>query len=207
MFDCHGVVLDSNITKIDSYFRTAKKLGATNEQAQALVDYHVKSGGVSRHLKFIWYLEQVLNQPATQEVVQDYLDAFSIAVSKGLMNCRSAEGLGELREKTTHTNWLIVSGDDQQELRTLFLKRGLEGFFDGGIFGSPGNKDEILAREIGSGNIKMPALFLGDSRHDHEASMRAAMDFVFVCEWTDAPNWKDFFVENNTFVYPNIKSL
>lgn len=207
VFDCHGVVLDSNITKIDSYFRTAKKLGATNEQAQALVDYHIKSGGVSRHLKFVWYLEEVLNQPATREMVQEYLDAFSIAASKGLMSCRSAEGLHELRKKTTYANWLIVTDEDQQALRTLLLKRSLADLFDGGIFGSPDNKDGILSREVKSGNIKMPALFLGDSRYDLQASMQLEMDFVFVSEWTDDPNWKDFCIKNNLLVYPNIKSL
>lgn len=207
VFDCDGVVLDSNITKIDTYFRTAKKLGASNEQAQALVDYHVKLGGISRYPKFVWYLEEVLQKPATKEAVQEYLDAFGIAVSKGLMNCKVAEGLQALREKTNHANWLIVSGGDQQEIRELFPKRVLAHLFDGGIFGSPDNKDEILKREIESGNIQMPALFLGDSRYDHQSSTRAGLDFVFLSDWTDVPNWETYCKEHEVHVCRNIKSL
>jgi hypothetical protein len=88
IFDEHGVILDSNITNIDSYFRTAKKIGATNEQAQALVDYHVKLGGISKHLKFKWYFEDILKLEATPLVLQEYIDAFSIAVKK---ECSLAE--------------------------------------------------------------------------------------------------------------------
>lgn len=207
VFDCDGVVLDSNITKIDSYFRTAKKLGATNEQAQALVDYHVKLGGISRYPKFVWYLEEVLQKTATKEAVQEYLDAFGIAVSKGLMSCRLAEGMHELRERTTNTNWLIVSGGDQQEIRALFPKRNVADLFDGGIFGSPDNKDEILGREIENGNIQMPALFLGDSKYDYESSTRAGLDFIFLSDWTDVPNWEAFCAKNKIHVCRNIKSL
>jgi phosphoglycolate phosphatase-like HAD superfamily hydrolase len=207
VFDCDGVVLDSNITKIDSYFRTAKKLGATDEQAQALVDHHVEFGGISRYPKFVWYLEEVLKKPATKEAVQEYLDAFSIAVKKGLMSCRIADGLNALREKTTNINWLIVSGGDQAEIRDLFDKRGLTSLFDGGLFGSPDNKDAILKREIENGNIQMPALFLGDSKYDYESSTRAGLDFVFLSDWTDLRDWKVFCKENQIDVCQKINSF
>jgi phosphoglycolate phosphatase-like HAD superfamily hydrolase len=207
VFDCDGVVLDSNITKIDSYFRTAKKLGGTSSQAQALVDHHVKLGGISRYLKFVWYLEEELERPATKEAVQEYLDAFGLAVKKGLMTCKIADGLQALRETTIHANWLIVSGGDQEEIRDLFEKRELAALFDGGIFGSPDNKDEILAREKKNGNIQMPALFIGDSKYDYESSTLAGLDFVFLSDWTDMPDWKAFCKKHQIHVCQNIKSL
>lgn len=55
---------------------------------------------------------------------------------------------------------LIVSGGDQAELRDVFSQRGISEWFDGGIFGSPDSKDEILARELANGNIDQPALFV-----------------------------------------------
>ena len=207
MFDCDGVVLDSNITKIDSYFRTAKKLGATDAQAQALVDHHVKLGGISRYPKFVWYIEKVLQQEASKEAVQEYLDAFSLAVKKGLMRCKIAEGLHALRKCTPDTKWLIVSGGDQQEIRDLFEKRELADLFDSGLFGSPDNKDTILAREKETGNIQFPALFIGDSKYDYESSTRAGLDFVFLSDWTDVPDWKDFCKEHQIHVCHNVRSL
>lgn len=207
VFDCDGVILDSNITKIDSYFRTAKKLGGSDTQAQALVDHHVSLGGISRYPKFVWYLEEVLKQPATKEAVQEYLDAFSLAVKKGLMRCKIADGLNELREVTSNVNWLVVSGGDQNEIRSLFDKRELTDLFNGGLFGSPDNKDEILMREIENGNIQLPALFIGDSKYDYESSTRAGLDFIFLSDWTDVPDWEDFCKKNKINVCRNIKSL
>ena len=207
VFDCDGVILDSNITKIDSYFRTAKKLGATNEQAQALVDHHVQYGGISRYPKFVWYIEKVLQKAPTKEAVQEYLDTFSLAVSKGLMGCKVADGLEALREATKDTNWLVVSGGDQSEIRELFSKRELSALFDGGVFGSPDNKDEIFKREQANGNIKMPALFIGDSKYDYESSNRAGLDFVFLSDWTDVPDWQQYCKAHQIHVCKNLKSL
>lgn len=207
VFDCDGVILDSNITKIDSYFRTARKLGGTNEQAQALVDHHVMYGGISRYPKFVWYIEEVLQQEATKEAVQEYLDAFSLAVSKGLMGCKIADGIQALRESTKHANWVVVSGGDQSEIRDLFHKRNLLPLFDGGVFGSPDNKDEIFKREQENGNIKMPALFIGDSKYDYESSNRAGLDFVFLSDWTDVPDWQKYCEAHQIHVCKNLKSL
>jgi len=41
-----------------------------------------------------------------------------------------------------------------------FTAKGIDHFFDGGIFGSPNTKDEILAREINHRNIIDPAVLL-----------------------------------------------
>jgi len=207
VFDVHGVILDSNITKIDSYFRTAKKLGATSEQAQALVDYHTNQDGISRYQKFAWYIEEILQQPPTDELVQEYLETFSLAVSKGLMSCRVSEGIEALRNKTGHANWLAVSDDDQEETRTLFTKRQLAQYFDGGIFGGPDTKSEILEKELETGQIKMPALLIGDGVYDYQAATHAGLDFVFLSDLTGEPRWKRHCEAEHIPVRRNIKSL
>jgi phosphoglycolate phosphatase-like HAD superfamily hydrolase len=206
VFDCDGVVLDSNVVKTEAYFRTAKNLGATDAQAQALVDYHVKLGGISRYHKFDWYLREVLNKPVTDAAVQALLDGFSKELEEGLMQCDLAKGLFALREQTD-SNWLILSGGDQQEIRDLFNKRKIAHMFDGGLFGSPDNKDTVLAREIASGNIQLPALFVGDAKYDFEAASRAELDFVFISEWTEVPDWQAYCAENNIAVLHNISQL
>ena len=206
VFDCDGVVLDSNVVKTEAYFRTAKNLGATDAQAQALVDYHVKLGGISRYHKFDWYLREVLQQPVTEAAVQKLLDSFSQELEVGLMQCDLAKGLFALRKKT-ESNWLILSGGDQQEIRDLFANRKIAHMFNGGLFGSPDNKDLVLAREIASRNIQLPALFVGDAKYDFEAATRAGLDFIFLSDWTEVPGWQAFCAENNIAVLPNISQL
>ena len=206
VFDCDGVVLDSNLVKTEAYFRTAKSLGATDAQAQALVDYHVRLGGISRYHKFDWYLREVLHQPATQEAVQVLLDEFARELEVVLMECAVAEGLPELRAAST-ANWMILSGGDQQEIRTLFAKRDLAKYFDGGLFGSPDNKDTVLAREKENGNLQFPALFIGDSKYDFEAATRAGLDFVFLSAWTEVADWQRYCAEHQILALNAIKDL
>ncbi|OIR02830.1 phosphoglycolate phosphatase [mine drainage metagenome] len=192
VFDCDGVILDSNIVKTEAYFRTAKNLGATDMQAQALVEYHVRLGGISRYHKFDYYLREILQQPATDAAIQALLDEFGRELEVGLMECEMAEGLVELRTTTPDAKWFILSGGDQVELHHLFEKRNIEHLFDGGIFGSPDNKDTVLAREKASGHLQFPALFVGDSKYDYEAATRAGLDFVFLSDWTEVADWQEF---------------
>ncbi|MOA25602.1 hypothetical protein D3C78_1463390 [compost metagenome] len=68
--------------------------------------------------------------------------------------------------------------------------------FDGGIFGSPASKDEILSSQLANGNILPRALFIGDSRYDHVASAGAGLDFLFVSQWTEFSGWQAYCQEN-----------
>lgn len=207
VFDCDGVILDSNVVKTEAYFRTAKNLGATDEQAQALVDYHVNLGGISRYHKFDWYVREVLQQPVTDKAIQTLLDEFSRELEDGLMHCTIADGLQELRDATADAKWMVLSGGDQQEIRDLFAKRKLANLFDGGLFGSPDNKDTVLAREKASGNLQFPALFIGDSKYDHEASTNAGLDFIFVSDWTEVPDWQEYCKKNQITVLASLSKL
>ena len=207
VFDCDGVVLDSNVVKTEAYFRTAKNLGASDRDAQALVDYHVRLGGISRYHKFDYYLREILQQSATQEAIQILLDEFARELEVGLLHCEVAPGLLALREITPDANWMILSGGDQQEIRTLFAKRNLQSLFDGGLFGSPDNKDTVLAREKMNGNLQFPALFIGDSKYDYEAAIRAGLDFVFLSDWTEVADWQTYCEANKIKVLANIAAL
>ncbi len=189
VFDCDGVVLNSNKVKTEAFFKAALPYGEA--AAQQLVDYHVARGGISRYKKFAWFVENVVSDQAGPNLEQ-LLDAYAAEVRHGLLTCDIADGLAELRAKTPQANWLIVSGGDQQELRDVFAARDIAQYFDGGIFGSPDSKDTILAREKANGTIKPTALFLGDSRYDHEAATTAMLDFVFLNYWTEFSGWQEY---------------
>lgn len=192
VFDCDGVVLNSNQLKTEAYYRVAVGYGANHDQAQALVDYHVRLGGISRFIKFRWFLDEVLHQPVTEEAMNTLLESFADEIHRELLTCEMAPGLVELRELTHSAPWMLVSGGDQSELRSLFAERGIDHMFDAGIFGSPDNKDVILEREVANGNLAQPAIFFGDSRYDHEASTRAGLDFLFVSYWTELQDWQNY---------------
>jgi len=184
VFDCDGVVLNSNHVKTKAFYEAAAPFG--EHAAQALVAYHVRNGGISRYRKFEYFLEEILDDESRGVGIEQLLETYARSVWQGLLTCEVASGIKVLRQVTAHSNWLIVSGGDQKELREVFSLRGISHLFDGGIFGSPDNKDYILSREMTSGNIKVPGVFIGDSRYDYEAANRANLDFIFASKWSEA---------------------
>lgn len=208
VFDCDGVLLNSNAVKTQAFFQVAFPYDETS--AQALVDYHTANGGISRYKKFAHFRDELLPNIAPGTPVPDLnelLSSYAEKVRLGLLTCEVVEGLLELRELTTGIPWMIVSGGDQAELRSIFAERGLDHLFDADIFGSPDNKDEILARELASGNIQTPALFLGDSKYDYQAASRAGLDFVFVSQWTEVKDWQTWVKQEGIDSVATIKQL
>lgn len=205
VFDCDGVVLNSNKVKTQAFYNATLSFG--QDKAQALVDYHVQNGGISRYLKFEYFITEILKQDVTQSLLDNLLNKFATEVKVGLMQSAIAPGLLELREQTSQASWLIVSGGDQDELRDVFAARELFDLFDGGIFGSPDDKDVILKRELEKQNIKTPALFLGDSKYDFQASNRAGLDFLFLTDWSEVKDWTAFQNQHRFPIVNNVASL
>ncbi|WP_227691745.1 HAD family hydrolase [Psychrobacter immobilis] len=206
IFDCDGVVLNSNKVKTQAFYNTALAFGQA--AAERLVKYHVERGGISRYKKFQWFIDNLnkedLAQSKDQPNLDNLLSSYAAEVHKGLRSCQIAEGLTELREKTKDSIWLIVSGGDQAELRELFAERDIAQFFDGGIFGSPDTKEVIMSREREQGNIKSPAVFIGDSQYDYTAVESVGdIDFIFVTDWSEFTNYRDFFADKEHLLIVN----
>jgi phosphoglycolate phosphatase-like HAD superfamily hydrolase len=212
VFDCDGVVLNSNKTKVDAYYGVAKRMGGSDEQAQAFVHHHVTKGSFPRNGKIEYYLREIVKQPATKELIQQYLHAFEDILDETLMQCEIAPALMRVKKATPEAAWMLLSGGDQAELRRVFPRRTIENnnlaaLFEAGIFGGPDQKDDVLAREIANGNIQLPALFVGDSKYDHQAASKAGLDFVFLSGWTEVKDWQVYCAEHKIAVLDNISQL
>lgn len=190
IFDCDGVVLNSNKVKTQAFYNSALIYG--EQAAQSLVEYHVKNGGISRYKKFEFFLNEIVTPCPNSPNLEELLSLYAAEVREGLLTCEVSEGLQELRKQTSQSKWLIVSGGDQNELRDVFFQRDLAQLFDGGIFGSPDSKDEILKRELANGNIQAPAVFLGDSKYDYQVTNSVGLDFIFLSGWTEVKDWQSF---------------
>ena len=190
VFDCDGVVLNSNQVKTQAFYNVT--LGYGEGFARKFRDFHMQNGGISRYKKFEYFLTNIIGKKIDEEVLNNLLYSFSKEVKKGLMSCEITKNLDILRQETTGANWSIVSGGDQEELREVFKARGISDYFNGGIFGSPSCKDTILANELRNKNLIHPCLFLGDSKYDYEVSVRHRLDFVFISGWSEVYNHQDY---------------
>ena len=185
IFDCDGVILNSNPIKTEAFYQAALPYG--KEAAETLRDYHVRNGGVSRYIKFDWFLTEVVGQSEPDpEQRQTLLDTYAGNIREGMLNCEVDEAIFKLREKTSHARWMIASGGDEQELREIFRIRELEQLFDGGIYGSPRTKEEIFAELEEPNDEFEPWVFFGDSHYDAKAASVAQIDFVFIEHWSES---------------------
>ncbi len=205
IFDCDGVILDSNSIKTQAFYQATLSYGES--MAKAMVNYHTQNGGISRYRKFEHFLQHIVGVTVEPEELNSLLQSYSHLVKDGLLTCDTAGGLQQLREMLPSTKWLVISGGSQVELREIFKLRGIDHFFDGGIFGSPDSKIDIFKREFSNANISRPCLFLGDSRYDCEVALSYDVDFLFVSEWTELKDWKNFVISQKIESILNISQL
>ena len=203
IFDCDGVILNSNQLKTKAYYKaTFPSYG--HELASSLTTYLAKNTGKPRDHFFDYFLRNIVPPDISGPGLKELVSAVTKEVYKGLMECEVSPCLFELREKTPDTKWFLVSGGVEKELRDVFQNRSLFDLFDGGIYGGPMTKDEILSFLINNNRIKFPVLFLGDSKYDHEVSRKAKLDFLFVSGWSEFKDWQNYCNRNKI---TSIKSL
>jgi phosphoglycolate phosphatase-like HAD superfamily hydrolase len=163
IWDCDGVILNSNKIKTIAFRSVTLPFG--EPASLALVDFHIQNGGMSRYAKFEYFVDSILPSYAPDVVVGDKLQflhglllQFANEVKAGLLKCEVAPGLNELRQSMSGIRWLVVSGGDQTELREVFEHRGISHYFDGGIYGSPTDKHDIVTELLKSNQIQLPGV-------------------------------------------------
>lgn len=190
VFDCDGVLLNSNRIKTDAFYAVTLKYG--EEFASHFRTYHVANGGISRYKKFDYFFASILQREPYPEEKENLLADYAAHVLDELMVCEVVEGLEELKAITMAADWMVASGGDQQELRQVFRARDLDKLFKRGIFGSPTPKDEILKTLVSEGADPLEILMIGDSAFDYRAAESVGADFVFASYWTEMPDWQQY---------------
>ncbi len=206
IFDCDGVILNSNFQKIEAYRNTALAYGASKLQAEELVAHHVELTGISRYVKFKYFLKEIMSEEITDYSMKKLVDTLNEEVINLLKDCEIASGIEKLKSQTKKSIWMVASGGDQEELRFLFKEKNITSYFEGGIYGSPSSKHQIVEEKLKS-NSFLPALFLGDSLYDIETAQKFNLDFVFVYGWTDLKDWKNICQEKNLMYVEKIHDL
>ena len=203
IFDCDGVILNSNQLKTKAYFKAAYS-SYGNELASSLTTYLTNNTGKPRGYFIDYFLKNIVPPNIPGLGYEELFNAVTLEIHKGLMECEISPCLFNLREKTTDIKWFVASGGAEKELKHVFKERSLFDLFDGGIYGGPMTKDEILSSLINKKHIKFPALLLGDSKYDYEAASRAKLDFLFVTGWSEFKDWRNYCHSNQIL---SIKSL
>ncbi len=205
IFDCDGVILDSNSIKTESFYEVARTYGKIH--AEALVSYHTQYGGISRFEKFKYFFEHILGRKEYQKEFENAIKQFSSIVLKKLLRCPKTLGLISFLEDISNAERkIVVSGGMQEELHCVFNERNLSKYFDN-IYGSPDSKLEILQREANQGILFLPAIFIGDSRYDYECARNLDIDFIFMHYYSEFVNWQNYFHDKPVNIISNLGEL
>lgn len=195
IFDCDGVLLDTNEMKTQAFYHAAKDYG--DEKAHALAKYHTDHGGVSRYVKIDYFFSDILKAPKDEAEANTMLRKFANYIEENVAKCEPTKGCQNFLESLPeNSKAYVISGTDQNELRTILKHKNLDQYFCG-IYGSPRNKIEIIEQLKADGNIQPPTIFVGDGKMDYEAASHHDLDFAFLSGFTDFPNWQNFFQKKN----------
>lgn len=179
VFDCDGVLLDSNRMKGDAFAAALSDFPA--DTVEAFLDYQRRNFGRSRYQLFNDFYEMFLKQEVDEAGKSAMLTAFGNHCSKTYRTVPMTEGALDavscLAEKFPLA---VASGSDQQELRDVFRHRELDRYFMG-IYGSPTPKSEILKSIAQDREI---LCMIGDAHADYQAACAVGARFVYVKKYS-----------------------
>jgi len=192
VFDCDGVILDSNRIKSDAFLSVTRRFG--EREAGIFLDYHHRHGGVSRNEKFAWFLDTVLRvSPAEREpMLARLLEEFATICARELLRCPLIPGVAALLDARPHgVAAHVVTGGAQSEVRAVFAARGLAHHFVS-VLGSPTSKHDNMRALAAGGAFRNRALYFGDAELDMRLAEEFGLDFVYVYGASDWPEGRKY---------------
>jgi HAD superfamily hydrolase (TIGR01549 family) len=179
-FDFDGVILDTVDVKTNAFATMFSEYGP--EVEQAVVEYHLAHGGVSRFKKFEYYYNVLLDRLIDDTELERLGRQFKTLVLGKTLAAPFVPGaletLKELKKKAVPA--FVVSGVPDEEIKLIVEKRALAEYFIE-VHGSPRTKNEIITDILQRhGYLANKCLFIGDAMTDYEASKNTKIEFLGV---------------------------
>ena len=175
IFDCDGVVIDSNELKIEAMGNALNEYDIN--ESKLCLNYFRHNFGKSRFHHVEIFVNDYLSVPEDEreKIVEKILGNYSTQCRELYIRANLTEGIIELL-KRVEASCFIASGSEQNELREVFKKRKLDTYFND-IFGSPTKKSKIVANILSKTNYQK-AVMIGDAVSDFEAAKNNEIDFI-----------------------------
>ena len=189
VFDCDGVLLDSNRIKAQAFREVVAMHPA--EAVDLFCAYQQANPGLHRRQLFAHFFHEILRDPAADAQTEQAVAAFAARTLAALQSCAAVPGAMELvrRLDAAGLPCVVVSAAEAADLALLLGRRGIAGHLKA-IRGGDRPKADHIADLLGAGVIARPLLYFGDSRADMEAAEASKARFVMVSgasDWTDGP--------------------
>tara|TARA_B100002019_G_C21204300_1_gene565789 strand:+ start:248 stop:901 length:654 start_codon:yes stop_codon:yes gene_type:complete len=206
IFDCDGVILDSNKLKTECF----RELLVNEEKSnvERFIDYHVSNQGINRYEKLRYFFEKIRKVENYENEYHNLLKKFTKISFEKICNCNLTKGieryLKSLKSKNIKT--YIVSGSDENELVKIFERKNILHFFNE-VYGSPKSKEDIIFKLIKEKKINNQSVFFGDAKHDYQVASQNNISFIYISDYSDWKDGKSFCVENNILQINNFADI
>ena len=197
IFDCDGVILNSNFIKEHNIQEVVSKYLSGNRLTNFL-NYFNTNTGIPREIK----IRKFVKSSSTQDLI---LKEYMLKNLKSLKESKLTLGFTsflDMIKSDSKNKACVLSGGSTKELNEVFKHKNLYSRFDG-IFGGPATKEENLNKI----NIEKPSIFFGDSKKDYEISLKSDLKFIFVSDYSSFKNFKDFFSNKENEVIKNFSKI
>lgn len=182
IFDCDGVILDTNRLKIDAMGQALQSLQKfPAEEIDQCLHYFAENFGKSRFAHIRHFVDDIFTLPDADEYYEVILEQYSSACRALYLQAAIAPGFLNFVTQLDGDKY-VASGSVQDELRWVFAQRSLDRYFRG-IFGAPLAKGRIVA-DIQKINAEKSIVLIGDSESDFYASKENNIDFVFYSKFS-----------------------
>ena len=204
IFDCDGVVLNSNQIKNQAFRKSLSNQSIKN--IKSFIDYHKKNGGISRYEKFQYFFNEINYVKNSKLIIQKCLEEYSNFLKTKLVKCQYVEGVIDFIKRLYELNKRIyvISGSDEKELIQIFKKRKIFYLFNK-IYGSPKSKLKNFSLLNKKNEIYHKGIFFGDSKVDFEVSKEFDIDFIFISQYSEWLSGKS--VINKKNILKNFKNI
>jgi len=170
LWDFDGVLLNSNAIREHGFLKVLANF--PSDSVDKLLNFHRENGGLSRYVKFRYFIEECLNETASDDIIQTYANSFSVIMQELLVDkdLLIPETLNFVKMYYSKIPMHIVSGSDQTELRDLCAKLNISKYFLS-INGSPTTKSVLVKNIMIDCTIDHEKVVLiGDSINDYDAA-------------------------------------
>jgi phosphoglycolate phosphatase-like HAD superfamily hydrolase len=177
IFDFDGVLVESVNVKTRAFAKMFEDKG--EEVVRQVTSFHLKNGGMTRDKKIMFYYNEILKCPLSDEKLEELCDTFSRLVVDEVIRSPYVEGAKEFLEKFySEIDFYVASGTPEQELREIVKRRGMSLFFKG-VFGSPAQKGEIAKMILKqNGYNSKEVVYVGDSIADLRGAIESGTRFI-----------------------------
>jgi len=177
IFDCDGVILDSNKLKIEAMKNALYQYFDDDEKIMLCVDYFKNNFGTSRFHHVSIFVRDILklSELEAKNAYDNVLNSYSEQCKLLYLEAELTPGVIDFIQGL-NGNVYIASGSEQTELREVFNKRGLDTLFTK-IYGSPTPKVELVLNILKKSD-SVNAIMFGDAISDMNAALDNNIDFA-----------------------------